>query len=98
MTPGMVAAWVVGLLAVLVAGVTLAALWPQPRPRRRRALRAETPRAVAFVVDDPTPDEHDWDGFLRDLTPQLGDEPTVELDELGLRAERIQLPREGEAL
>lgn len=98
MTPGMVAAWLVGALTLLVVGVTLAALWPEPRRGRRRAPRAMPPQAVALVVDDPTPDEHDWDGFLRNLTPQLADEPTAELGELGLRAEQIQLPREGETL
>lgn len=87
MSPGMVAAWVVGLLTFLVVGVTIAALWPEPRPGRRRAGRVETPRALVLAVEDPTGDEHDWDGFLRALDPR----PTM-------REQQIEMPRDGEPL
>ena len=90
-----------GLLLVELLFIAGALIWlfaeglrllVETRSRRRRAPRFEAPRRIAAAIEDPTEDEHDWDGFLRDLTGPV----EAEEYEPRLAEQAIELPREGQ--
>lgn len=93
MTPGTVAAWVVSALTLLVACITVWALWMNPQPGRHRGRGPASPLQLPGLppmTEAEVDGEHDWDGFLWALTV-AEPKPT-------LREESIELPREGEPL
>ncbi len=80
---------------IFVVGVVSMLTWQLElrRTRRRNAPRFE-PRAVALVAQDPWHDEDGWaDRAWDEIVAGWNDQVT---DELPLRAEQIQIPREGD--
>jgi len=93
MTPGSVAALAVSVLALLIAAITVFALWfdTEPHRGRRRRHRNATLPIPQHWPSDVDDEEHDWDGWLRELTgPVVGDEYEARPAE-----KAIEIPREG---